>query len=119
MTKPTSITIENKYEGKIVIKKGLILNTNWGYDQTNVDFFKVVGIIGKRYFTVKKLSSTTKETGFMTGDKTFNPNKFEVGAKLRRAYASPDGYMNLSNESSCCNGLYVTKEKSERVSWYG
>lgn len=46
---------------------GSIFYTCWGYDQTNVDFYKVMKISGKR-ITVRRLANDTTETGFMSGN---------------------------------------------------
>ncbi len=45
---------------------GDVLYTSWGYDQTNVDFYAVTRVSGKRTW-VKEIAAETKETGFMSG----------------------------------------------------
>lgn len=47
-------------------KVGDIVSASWGYDQTNVDFFKVTAVLGKSVRIVE-VASTVKETGFMCG----------------------------------------------------
>ena len=48
------------------LKEGDIFYTSWGYEQTNIDFYKVVKISGQR-ITVRRLAQQTRETGFMSG----------------------------------------------------
>lgn len=45
-------------------KVGDILYTSWGYDQTNVDFFAVTRVNGKRVW-VRKIAQDSESTGFM------------------------------------------------------
>lgn len=48
------------------LKIGSILYSSWGYDQTNVDFFQVVDLKGKR-IGLRQLCKITNETGHMSG----------------------------------------------------
>jgi hypothetical protein len=48
------------------LKVGDILNTSWGYDQTNVDFFVVTRISAARVW-VRRIVKEYEETGFMSG----------------------------------------------------
>lgn len=50
-----------------ILKKGMIVYTSWGYDQTNIDYYKVLKIEGKKYFRMRKLQEKVTETGFMSG----------------------------------------------------
>lgn len=52
--------VENDFE------IGDILYTSWGYDQTNVEFFQVVGKTAKT-IKVREIRADVKETGFMCG----------------------------------------------------
>lgn len=48
------------------LKPGDVLHTHWGYEQTNVEFFEVVAVKGKRV-TVREVAGSVKETGHMCG----------------------------------------------------
>lgn len=48
------------------LKVGDILYTSWGYDQTNVDFYAVTRVSGKRVY-VRPIASDYEQTGFMSG----------------------------------------------------
>ncbi len=58
---------QQQNESVAALKVGDIFYTSWGYDQTNIDFFKIVKISGKR-ITVKELRQSTTATGFDCGD---------------------------------------------------
>jgi hypothetical protein len=46
-------------------KVGDILRCSWGYDQTNIDFYQVVAVVGKASVRIRKL--TSKRVGGGTG----------------------------------------------------
>ena len=48
------------------LKVGDILQTSWGYDQTNVEFFEVTEVRGK-HVVVREVAQLVEETGFMSG----------------------------------------------------
>lgn len=48
-------------------KVGDILHTNWGYDQTNVEYFEIVDIKGK-YAVLRELAQERTETAWAQGN---------------------------------------------------
>lgn len=56
---------ETQIENQKVSIGDIFVNT-WGYDQTNVDFYKVVGMTNKS-IKIRELNKRTTETGFMCG----------------------------------------------------
>lgn len=48
------------------LKIGDILYSSWGYDQTNIDFYEVVKVMGKNV-VIRKLAQQQGTTGFMCG----------------------------------------------------
>jgi len=58
---------ERQSEVIAALKVGDIFYTSWGYDQTNIEFFKIVKISGKR-ITVKELRQRATQTGRDCGD---------------------------------------------------
>lgn len=48
------------------IKVGEIFHTSWGYDQTNVDFYIVTRVSGKRVW-IRPIAQDSEATGFMSG----------------------------------------------------
>lgn len=49
------------------VKVGDILRSSWGYDQTNVDYYEVVGLVGKTKVLIREISSAAEDDGFMCG----------------------------------------------------
>jgi hypothetical protein len=56
---------ESNYETE-EIKVGDIMESSWGYDQTNVDFFKIVKMTGKTIWIQPVKSKFVSESGFMS-----------------------------------------------------
>ena len=65
------------------LSTGLILNSNWGYDQTNVDFYIVTNVSGQ-FVKVRKIKDIEKSTGPMFGVKSPVFPIEMVGPELRR-----------------------------------
>jgi len=47
----------NKNKFQIQLTEGSILCCSWGYDQTNIDFYQVVRLVGKTMCEVVKIES--------------------------------------------------------------
>ena len=70
-TKPEAV---NKYG----VQVGDVFYLNWGYDQTNVDFFQVVALCGETSVRVKHVCPEiirTEHEGFMCADYVYNITK--------------------------------------------
>jgi hypothetical protein len=63
-------------------KVGDVLNTCWGYDQTNVEYFQVTEVKGK-HVIVREIASEYEATGSMQGRTVPVPGIFK-GEPLRR-----------------------------------
>lgn len=105
-------------KGKTTLKIGDLLNTNWGYDQTNIEMFRVVKIIGKNYFIIQEIGQKTAEgtEGFMCCSVTAGKN--DLNKLPIKGFISNDGYMSIC-ESGYKRGLSVTDKDSKHYnSWY-
>lgn len=107
--------IEIRKEAKDFVQVGDILNTCWGYDQTNVEFFKVTKIIGKRFIALRRLKAAVQETGFMCGNST--PTETETDEEIK-AHVATDGYIKEST-LGYRRTLWKWDGKPQGVSWYG
>lgn len=58
---------QRQNEQVAALKVGDVFYTSWGYDQTNIEYFKIVKISGKR-ITVKEVYQNTVSTGFDSGN---------------------------------------------------
>lgn len=65
------------------VEVGHIFAASWGYDQTNVDFYEVTAIIGRRMVEVRKIAAIGTDTGASTGTVVPNSGRY-VGEPMRR-----------------------------------
>lgn len=49
------------------VKVGDIFRSSWGYDQTNIDFYQVVALVGSKMAEVREICQHSEETEFMQG----------------------------------------------------
>lgn len=49
------------------LKVGDVLSASWGYDQTNIDYYQVKALVGKRMVEIQEIVSETQDTGWMQG----------------------------------------------------
>lgn len=71
------------------LKVGSILNTSWGYDQTNVEYYQVLSIKGDTV-QIREISAELKETGFMCGQSVPIPGAFVRGRIYRGEESTPE-----------------------------
>jgi len=90
---------------------GRMLNTCWGYEQTNVEFYEVVAVSGTMV-TLCRVDDRTKDTGPMSGEKMPLPGQFVGEPFKRRASASNHVKINSVANASPWNGM------PQYVSWY-
>ncbi len=65
------------------LEVGDLLKCSWGYDQTNIDFYEVTKLIGKRSVELRAIASESVETGFMCGQCVPIPGKY-IGKAFRK-----------------------------------
>lgn len=90
------------------LKEGDLLNSNWGYDQTNVEFFKVKRVLGKNYIIIQEVGRDYNETGFMCGDTKATNN--ELNKLPKKAFIDSGGFISVC-ETGYKRGLWQTDEK--------
>lgn len=66
------------------VQVGDIFYDSWGYDQTNIDFYEVVALVGKSSVKVQQLNQDTRETGFMCGPTTPICGSYQGQPELKR-----------------------------------
>lgn len=50
------------------VKVGDIFRASWGYDQTNIDYYQCVGLVGTTMGTFRRIASQSQETAGMQGE---------------------------------------------------
>lgn len=81
LDKPHSLTV------------GAVLVSSWGYDQTNVSFYEVTRVIGKRAVEVRAIAAEAHHTGDMQGRCVPMPGQY-TSAPMRRLVGH-GGYVNV------------------------
>lgn len=64
------------------LKVGDVLRSSWGYDQTNIDYYEVVALVGSRMVEIRKIGAESKDTGYLCGQCVPVPGKF-IGEPMR------------------------------------
>lgn len=49
------------------VEIGDVLMASWGYEQTNIDYYMVIELVGKVSVKIVKIGAHREETGFMSG----------------------------------------------------
>lgn len=95
---------------------GLILKGSWGYEQTNVDFFEVVEVLGPHMVMIQKIgsqSATDDPAGFSSMSSHVVPDLDSRGEKYRVKVS----------QGSCNSPVHGTLSpwsgKPAYSSWYG
>jgi hypothetical protein len=71
------------------LQVGHILKSSWGYDQTNIDFYQVTALIGKRMVELRELHQCSNETGWAQG--TCTPRADDFKGEAFRKMVGEDG----------------------------
>ncbi len=93
-------------------KVGCILYTSWGYEQTNVEFYQVIGTHGKRGVIIRQIAKVhTDDTGPYSGRCKAAPGEF-VGEPMRKTITA--GGIRMASYS---NAWPADHGKSYHYSW--
>tara|TARA_R100001443_G_scaffold16126_1_gene25937 strand:- start:1982 stop:2311 length:330 start_codon:yes stop_codon:yes gene_type:complete len=99
------------------IKIGDIFSCSWGYEQTNIDFYIVVGLAGKTMIYLQKIGSKNHEVGQYSD--LVLPNASDIkGVKIKRKvydYNSPGVMISSFQWASLWDG----KPEEQTNSLYG
>lgn len=98
------------------LKVGDILHTSWGYDQTNVEFYAVTRVSGRRVW-VREIAADYEGTGFMSGNTwPAMPIRF-VGDETMHT-AQPSGSKGVYVKISTCIHAWPVEARSYSTSSY-
>lgn len=97
------------------LKVGTILYSSWGYNQTNVDFYEVVELVGDKSVKIRKIDKTGRSNGVGQNLVKPIPGKFISSAILKRV-----GFNNSINLSSYAGAsVWDGQPKHETAAGYG
>ena len=95
---------------------GDIFVNSWGYGQTNIDFYQVVGITKSgKSIKIRAINGHTTNSGYMCGDKTPKPNNFKSDKIFTKRLYYYENVPHINMEYGCCE---LWDGKPERCSWY-
>lgn len=57
-------------------KVGDIFRASWGYDQTNIDYYEIVALVGECFAKVRKIGALSEDQGWLRGKCVPAPGKF-------------------------------------------
>jgi len=107
--------------GQHTFKIGDVLYQSWGYDQTNIDFFEVVGI-GEKSVKVRAISQNMVEgsDGFMCENVTPAIGEYtgQIETKIVKAYVNKEGANYYVSNGRHSLSLYTYGEKGLYQSHY-
>jgi len=95
----------------IDIKPGTIFKSSWGYDQTNIDFYKVVKTSAKSVWLIKVGQEILSESIY--GEEVVPADGYEIGKTFvrRPQFYGEDPYVSISSYAgaSVWNGKPATQ----------
>lgn len=109
-------TAKAKAEWTNPLQVGTILYTCWGYDQTNVEFYVVTRVSGRRTW-IREIAADFEATGFMQG-KTWPKMPIEMHGDETMHIAQPSGSRGVYLKISDSIHAYVDEGKTHHTSSY-
>ena len=85
------------------LKIGDIFHYSWGYDQTNANFFEVVGVPSDKSILIREIGYKIKQTGDMSGNAVPTPGKY-----LERSQFVKDNKPALKRVQKSGESVYIT-----------
>lgn len=79
------------------LKVGDVLSASWGYDQTNIDYYQVTAVVGKRMVEICEIVSETQETGWLQGKCVPAVGNFAKDAKPMRKLVDENGGVRIAS----------------------
>lgn len=76
---------------------GDVLMAMWGYDQTNIDYYEIVGLVGKTMVEIRAIAAEREETEWQQGKSVPAPGRY-IGEVMRRV--AKDGRVKIDDVRS-------------------
>ena len=91
------------------LKAGDVLYCSWGWEQTNIDYFEVTALVGRRTVEIRKIAKNSTETLWQQGTCTPKKGHF-IGKALRRKVLADGDAVKIN--SICWASLEVPKTEN-------
>lgn len=86
---------EERRNAKNPLAIGDVLICSWGYEQTNIDYYEVTAMVGKKSVEICPIDDLREDTGDMTGNAVPRPGVFKGSAA--RYVVQPCGGIRISS----------------------
>ncbi len=105
------------------VKVGDIFSSSWGWEQTNVDFYQVVGLTAASVKVRRIEARSVAMTGNMSGQVVAAPGRFlehaPVLTKRLKSYTDRSGEVRVYFKQSSYADAYLWSGEPLYNSWYG
>ena len=134
VAKVTKTTTKTEKVNKYGVEVGDVFYLNWGWEQTNVDFFQVVALVGETSVKVKHVNPEIVNTdgqGFMCANYTYNITKEPMRVDTCNVFIKDSEHGDTKRVNVCGDVPYIRIGSSnhmasripfglrkEYVSWY-
>jgi len=85
----------------VAVAVGDVFKASWGYDQTNIDYYQVVRVVGPKTVEICRIKSLTWETAHMQGESVPSVGNFIGRPMVKRVKPTGDGGAAVMIASYC------------------
>ena len=85
----------------VAVAVGDVFEASWGYDQTNIDYYQVVRVVGPKTVEIRKISGIAWDTGSMQGRSVPSVDSFIGPPMVKRVKPAGDGGAAVMIASYC------------------
>lgn len=85
----------------VAVAVGDVFEASWGYDQTNIDYYQVVRVVGPKTVEIRRISGIAWENGMMQGRSVPSVDSFIGRPMVKRVKPAGDGGAMIAMNSFC------------------
>lgn len=85
----------------VAVAVGDVFEASWGYDQTNIDYYQVVRVVGPKTVEIREIGAVAWENGFMQGRSVPSVDSFIGRPMVKRVRPTGDGGAVITMNSYC------------------
>lgn len=83
-----------------------VLRSSWGYDQTNIDYYQVIALIGKSMVELRQIAAINTQLGDMRGESVPDINNF-IGQPFKKRCVGKSVSLNSFSSASLLEPISV------------
>lgn len=85
----------------VAVAVGDVFEASWGYDQTNIDYYQVVRVVGPKTVEIRQIGAVVWDTGMMQGRSVPSVDSFIGRPMVKRVKPTGDGGAAVMIASYC------------------